>query len=246
MTLNSVRKLLHSCLLPVSYKMCREFIAYYRVSTDGQGNGLKAQADAVEQYVQSVGGKLVDTCEEHASGADDHRPILTQAIRHCTKFNVPLVVSTLDRLSRDQAYILQVKKLKKLAIICVDQPDLFAEENFLNLSLKSMFAQHERELISKRTKAALTVRKRLGVKLGSPIGFTAEHRRKSIARRKEICKANHSEFDEFISLYHKQGLSAAAIVCELRDLGLKTERGKLPYRSMVNRRLKVICCRKRP
>ena len=36
--------------------MCKQFISYDRLSTDGQINGLQpAQADGAERYVQSVG-----------------------------------------------------------------------------------------------------------------------------------------------------------------------------------------------
>ena len=50
------------------------FVAYYRVSTDGQGKsglGLAAQQQAVNSYVSSVNGQLVGNFQEIESGKND-------------------------------------------------------------------------------------------------------------------------------------------------------------------------------
>jgi DNA invertase Pin-like site-specific DNA recombinase len=47
------------------------FVAYYRVSTEGQGKsglGLAAQQQAVNGYVSSVGGQIVASFQEIESG----------------------------------------------------------------------------------------------------------------------------------------------------------------------------------
>ncbi len=52
------------------------FVAYYRVSTQGQGHsglGLEAQKAAVRAHVQQVGGHLVGEFTEIESGALDER-----------------------------------------------------------------------------------------------------------------------------------------------------------------------------
>ena len=61
-----------------------KFVAYYRVSTDKQGErglGMEAQAAAVEEFVRSHNGKTLATFKEVESGKrDDNRPQLQAAL----------------------------------------------------------------------------------------------------------------------------------------------------------------------
>src|SRR5262245_8356421 len=87
-------------------------IAYYRVSTDKQGRsglGLEAQRDAVARFASS---ERLDVVEEFVEvetgkGADalDKRPQLAAALRRAKKLGAHIVVSKLDRLSRDVHFI---------------------------------------------------------------------------------------------------------------------------------------------
>jgi Resolvase, N terminal domain len=55
------------------------FVAYYRVSTDGQGRsglGLEAQRAAVGAYLASVGGTLLAEFTEVETGKRNERPEL--------------------------------------------------------------------------------------------------------------------------------------------------------------------------
>jgi DNA invertase Pin-like site-specific DNA recombinase len=66
-------------------------IAYYRVSTTGQGKsglGLNAQREAVERFAQSEGINLLASFQEVESGkgadALDRRPVLQAALAAAT------------------------------------------------------------------------------------------------------------------------------------------------------------------
>src|SRR5687768_7609293 len=92
--------------------MKRPAIAYTRVSTTDQGrrgNGLEAQREAIERFASTEGFEVLQwvTEVETGKGADalERRPKLAEALTIAKKRNVPVLVSKLDRLSRDVAFI---------------------------------------------------------------------------------------------------------------------------------------------
>lgn len=145
--------------------MARLFISYCRVSTDKQGSsglGLEAQQEAVRRYVEGVGGTLLAEHIEIESGKCSSRPILAGAIAACRRTKADLVIAKLDRLSRSVAFTAALME-GDVAFVACDMP---AANKFM-LHLMAAFAQHEREQISARTKAALAAAKARGVMLGS-------------------------------------------------------------------------------
>lgn len=145
-----------------------EYVAYLRVSTNKQGLGLEAQATAVNDYIIKNNGNLVATFLEKKSGKKADREELRKAIALAKEHSATLVVAKLDRLSREVDFLFILKKELDeagVSIVACDLPEL----NTLTLGIFATMAQHERELISKRTKEALAVRKSQGVKLGRPM-----------------------------------------------------------------------------
>jgi DNA invertase Pin-like site-specific DNA recombinase len=85
-----------------------KFIAYYRVSTDKQGQsglGLDAQRAAVMNYLNGGSWKLVGEFTEVESGKHSDRVQLRAAQAACKKHKAKLVIAKLDRLSRNVAFI---------------------------------------------------------------------------------------------------------------------------------------------
>ena len=148
-------------------------VAYVRVSTQGQarsGLGLEGQRDAIAAFAKAEGFAIASTFEEHETGkgadAIDRRPQLAAAIKAARKLGGPVIVSKLDRLSRDVHSIsgLMVHRVPFVVTEFGADVDPFV------LHLFAALAQKERALISQRTKAGLAAAKRRGVKLG---GWTA-------------------------------------------------------------------------
>ena len=140
------------------------YIAYLRVSTKTQHNGIEAQQNAINAFLASYGGSLIDTYSEQVSGAKDEREELNKALKACKRHNAVLLVSKLDRLSRKVSFIAQLMESSiQLKVAELPQADTF------QLHIYSALAEQERKLISDRTKQALAVRKSQGVKLGSPL-----------------------------------------------------------------------------
>ncbi len=146
--------------------MSKSFIAYYRVSTDKQGKsglGLEAQRQAVTDFINGNGNKILAEFTEIESGRKNNRPELVKALAACKKHKAKLVIAKLDRLARNVAFISNLME-SGVDFVAVDMPDA----NRLTVHILAAGAEHERLIISQRTKAALKAAKARGVKLGSP------------------------------------------------------------------------------
>ena len=88
------------------------FIAYHRVSTVQQGRsglGLEAQQAAVRDYLNGGAWTLLDEYTEVESGKRADRPELTKALAACRAHRAVLVIAKLDRLSRNAAFLLNLR-----------------------------------------------------------------------------------------------------------------------------------------
>ena len=140
------------------------FVAYYRVSTQRQGQsglGLEAQQSAVVQYC--AGKEIIAEFTEIESGRKTDRPQLLAALALAKKNKATLVIAKLDRLARNVHFISGLLE-SGVQFIAVDMPE--ADRTFLQMA--AVFAEWEARKISERTKAALQAAKERGTKLGSP------------------------------------------------------------------------------
>jgi len=139
-------------------------ISYYRVSTDKQGEtrlGLDAQRDAVQRFASLNNINVIEEFTEIESGKRNNRPVLHSAIDKCKHNHFLLLIAKLDRLGRNVAFISKLME-SGIDFIAVDNP----HANKFILHMLAAFAEHERDLISTRTKDALKVVKSRGVELG--------------------------------------------------------------------------------
>ncbi|WP_372395321.1 recombinase family protein (plasmid) [Azospirillum sp. HJ39] len=202
------------------------FIAYYRVSTVKQGAAglsIEAQQRAVAAYVAGR-GELVDAYTEVESGKRKDRPELAQALTACRKRGAVLVVAKLDRLARNVAFISSLMEAG-VDFVAVD----FPEANRLTLHILAAVAEHEREAIAQRTRAALAAAKGRGKKLGNP---ALGHDGGALARqggavRRERADARAAELVQQVDRIRAAGRTTyAGIAQALNDLGIPTPRGK--------------------
>jgi DNA invertase Pin-like site-specific DNA recombinase len=201
-----------------------KYVAYYRVSTRQQGNsglGLQAQKQIVMQHLKPQ-DSLVAEFIEVETGKNNYRPQLTEAIEHTKEVNATLIIAKLDRLSRNAAFIFQLRDTK-VPFVCCDIP----EANTLTIGIFATMAQHERETVSARTKAALAAKKRQGFKLGTPGNLTEAARQKSIEVRKDKARrnTNNRRAEAMIKELRSHGMSYQKIAEKLNDNGFKTSRG---------------------
>lgn len=148
-----------------------QIISYLRVSTARQGAsglGLEAQRAAVSSFASAGSHTLMTEYVEVESGSKNARPQLAAALAACKLHRATLVIAKLDRLARNVAFIANLMDGGVEFVAC-DMP----HANRLTLHLLAAIAEHEREMISQRTKAALQAAKARGVRLGNPSGAAA-------------------------------------------------------------------------
>ncbi len=197
------------------------FVAYYRVSTDRQGQsglGLDAQRSAVAGFVGAR--ELIAEFTEVESGKRNDRPQLATALDLCRRQRAMLVIAKLDRLARNVAFIANLME-SGVEFTAVDMP----YANKLTLHILAAVAEHEREMISQRTRAALAQAKKRNVRLGRPDGETRHMHRARSARVAAFRATVLPEIKRLIG----QGMSQRKIAAELNRRGLTTYAGR-PWR----------------
>jgi DNA invertase Pin-like site-specific DNA recombinase len=152
----------------------RKFVSYCRVSTARQGKsglGLEAQLAAITEFLNGGQWKLIAEYVEVETGKNDDRPKLRQALHRAKVTGATLVIAKLDRLSRNLRFIAELQE-SRVKFVCADMPDA----NELTIHIFASLAQHERKVISERTRRALQAAKARGTKLGNPNGARALQR----------------------------------------------------------------------
>lgn len=138
------------------------YVSYLRVSTERQGAsglGLEAQRETISRHIRQ--GLLLSEFVEVESGRIDERPQLAEALAMCRRQRATLVIAKLDRLARSVRFIAELMDSGVEFVAC-DLPSA----NRLTLHIMAAMAEHEREMISQRTKAALAAKKARGERLG--------------------------------------------------------------------------------
>jgi DNA invertase Pin-like site-specific DNA recombinase len=204
-------------------------IAYLRVSTSEQGKsglGLDSQLSQIQQFCDSNDLVITQTFTEVSSGSSlVGRPLMQDAIKLSKKTKQPIVVAKGDRAFRKESDRLNVKE-SGVTIINIQlgmNPDEMIE------GIHGVFAEHERKLISSRTKSALQAKRIMdktnGIEWwGISTQITAQENGR--LTQKNNADAFAIKMKNTIEAFKNQGLSMNAIAKELNVAGIKTARGK--------------------
>jgi DNA invertase Pin-like site-specific DNA recombinase len=200
-----------------------KFVAYYRVSTQRQGRsglGLEAQQTAVRDFLTSGASKLLAEFTEVESGKSDSRPQLAAAIKRCRMTGATLVISKIDRLSRDIHFLTGLQKAG-VAFVATDNP----QANQLTIHILIAVAQHEREMISRRTRDALAAARARGVVMGGYRGGPVVDGRLGGAAVREAADAFAGMVGPMIHEQRQAGATLQQIADRLAAEGISTARG---------------------
>ena len=169
--------------------------------------------DVIAEFTEVESGK--------GSDALDRRPQLGLALATARRHAYPVIVSKLDRLSRDVAFISGLMAQRVPFVVA----ELGADADPFMLHLYAALAEKERRVISERTRSAVACRKAQGRKIGNPSnpGTAAGLGRQSSMREADSFAAGVLPIIRAI-----QATSAASlrsIVIALNNRGVRTARG---------------------
>lgn len=209
-------------------------VAYYRVSTESQGRstlGVEAQKTMVRSYIKE-GDTILEEFTETESGKNNNRPKLNQAIAFAKANKAILLIAKLDRLSRNAAFIFKLRD-SEVEFVAVDMPDA----NALTVGIMAVLAQHEREMISERTKRALQIKKLRGDKMGNPVNLTKAAIQKGFEVRQYNARNHPANIQavELAYIYRQNNMTFRQIATKLNEMGMKTRFDKQFNASTVMR-----------
>jgi DNA invertase Pin-like site-specific DNA recombinase len=212
-----------------------KLIAYYRVSTEKQGQsglGLESQRGVVQDFARANGHGIAASFTEIESGKRADRPELAKAIAQARRSKATLVIAKLDRLARNVAFVSALMEAG-VDFVAVDNPNA----NRLTVHILAAVAEDEARRISERTKAALGAAKARGQLLGSArpdhwkgredarlAGLVKAREQASISKRAKAIEAVADLLPE-IRTRRTAGESLATIATALNTAGNRTTRG---------------------
>lgn len=219
------------------------FVSYLRVSTDRQGAsglGIEAQREAIRLHLN--GTAPIAELIEVESGTRSDRPMLQKALTLCRLHRAKLVIAKLDRLARNVHFVSSLME-SGVDFVAVD----FPTANRLTVHILAAVAEHEAQMISSRTKAALARKKawyetrtpeqraeleeqgrptRLGGNRGGLDGVGHLGRTASVRVRSAQADRRASDLAPMIRDLIASGMSQRAVARELTRHEIPTPQGK--------------------
>jgi DNA invertase Pin-like site-specific DNA recombinase len=171
---------LHAVTKPQTHPRQNGFVGYIRVSTrrqEDQGDSLTAQLDQITAYASAKNSPLFSVYQDAASAfgsGSRERVGLKAAINQALQLNVPILVSSIDRLSRSLKDLRLIER-KGLSIHSADRGKVSLP------TLKGFIAAAEAESAAKATRAAEQHRSTAKKKRRLPDNFAESQRKGAIS-----------------------------------------------------------------
>jgi len=212
-----------------------KFVSYLRVSTKKQGVdglGVSSQRIDITKYLNNANGLLISEFVETESGTKTNRKELEKALKHCKDNNANLIVSRLDRLTRNSKFLFTLLE-SKVNIVFADMPNI----DITLLKILSIIAEKEVQKIRENTKKALNAKKLRGEKLGIDKETLKKYSYLGGLSMKENalnCQHNQRAY-AMIKALKQQSLSFRQIAKELNTSGFRTKSNTLYSVSQIIR-----------
>ena len=205
-------------------------VGYVRVSTDDQTLSVDAQRTRLAAWCVERHLFLTAVYEDigvSGGAALDKRPGLMAAI-DTLEPGTALVAVKRDRLARDTMNAAMIERLAERVgakvLTCDGAGEGDSPEARLMRTMIDAFAEYERRIIPARTKAALSVKRTKGEKLGGRVPYGSQLTADGIALEP------HAAEQAVITLardLHAEGLSSRTIVAHLAEQGLYSRAGAM-------------------
>jgi DNA invertase Pin-like site-specific DNA recombinase len=211
-------------------------VAYLRVSTQRQqrsGLGIEAQRAAIARFAEAESLTIIAEYAEFETGkgadALDRRPQLAAVLAAARSAKCAIIVSKLDRLSRDVAFVSGLMAQRVPFIVA----ELGRDADPFMLHLYAALAEKERRLISERTKAALQAKRASGAKLGNPTNLDYAGLLGSSVQRQSADQFATSLFPLIGAIRKAGAFTLREIADALNGRGIRPARGSKWHRSSV-------------
>ncbi len=225
------------------------FVAYYRLSKekkDRKGKvltaedaaklealGILAQREAITKFVSGRGGQIVSEYREIESGKrHENRPQLQAALAECKRRKATLVIARLDRLARNVAFISGLME-SGIDFVACDNP----QASKFTIHILAAVAEHEREMISQRTVAALEQKKKELEAVGRRLGPPDPVRNLQAAWKARTQPLPPAETVEKVLAWDAEGKGYAWIARELNRLRIQPSKGAKAWHPPAVQRL---------
>lgn len=199
--------------------------------------GMESQLSEATCFCQSENMEVIHHYHEVETGKGKDalvvRPQLAKALSHAKKEGAYLVVSKLDRLGRNVAFISNLMESKVPFV--VSQFGMDADP--FTIHLYAALSEKEREMISQRTKAALKALKEKGVMLGNRTNLN-EARLKSIDTHVRLADEFANKVSPIIKHLKSEGNTMQSIADKMNEMGVRTRKGGSWHSSTVFKILK--------
>lgn len=205
-------------------------IGYIRVSSQDQadsGLSLTHQENKIRAYCEALDLNLIGIESDAGYSAKSlTRPAMQTVVDMVKRGAVDtVVILKLDRLTRsvrDLGALVELFEKTGVALISVqDSINTATAAGRLVLNVLGSVAQWEREAVGERTKAALSVKKAAGERVGTiPFGYNLADDGKSL-----IANESEQEAIAIMKQLRAMKLSFGKIALELEKRGIKTKKG---------------------
>ena len=196
------------------------FVSYLRVSTQEQGRsglGLEGQRAAIARFAEAEGAtvalEFIEVETGKGSDALDRRPQLAAALQAAKKAKTAVVVSKLDRLSRDVAFIAGLMAQRVPFVVT----ELGADADPFMLHIYAALAEKERRQIADRTRAALAAKKAGGAVLGNRTNLS-EASAKGAQANREAAQGFAGNILPVIERLQREGFTTTRALAEQLNL----------------------------
>jgi DNA invertase Pin-like site-specific DNA recombinase len=217
-------------------------IAYIRVSSEEQaqsGFGLQSQEAAIRAYADAAGYRVRRVYREIGSAIGKtaaERPELQRALKHARRNNWPLIIPSLDRLSRNSEEIETIVGKSGVTIIDVKNGP---HRDPIVIKTEAARVAEETKMLSERTKEGLRRAKQQGKIFGNPRNLRQAQKMGAEATRRNAQKRD-AEIAPIILGARQSPPSEIADL--LNRAGYRTPRGKAWSAVNLRRVIRRIDC----
>jgi DNA invertase Pin-like site-specific DNA recombinase len=173
------------------------------------------------EYLEAETGKGADALER--------RPQLAAALAAARKAKCSIVVSKLDRLSRDVAFVSGLMAQRVPFMVA----ELGRDADPFMLHLYAALAEKERRLISERTRAALQAKRAAGARLGNLLNLRDAGEAGRAIQRQSADQFATRVLPVLDAVRRSGAESLAEIASALNDRGVRSASGGKWHRSAV-------------